>query len=164
MKMAARIGDQPTHPMPCSLCGTPGSLDVTIGGKPAWRGVSSAVASALKAAKALADATIKAAETATRLAAGTPGAPFAYSAEQTVKGVVSAVMGQAISAGACGADVHVCATPSALPPHGPGVVINGSKTVTINGLPATRVQDEVMEAAGPPNKIQLGCFNVFIGG
>ena len=44
MKMAARIGDQPQHPMPCALCGTPGSLNVIIGGKPAWRGVPAAAA------------------------------------------------------------------------------------------------------------------------
>jgi len=166
MKMAARLGDQPTHPLPCALCGSPGSLTVTIGGQPAWRGVPSMMVAALQAAKAVADAAIQAAEAATVAAAGTPGAPAAYAAEQTVKGVVGAVMGQAISAAAaaCGADIHFCATPTALPPHGPGVVLNGSTTVFINGLPAARTQDQVMEAAGPPNQIQIGCVNVFIGG
>jgi len=165
MKMAARVSDQPTHPLPCSLCGTPGSLTVSIGSMPAWRGVPSFMAAALQAAKAIADATIQVAEAATVAAAGTPGAPAAYAAEQTVKGVVSAVMGQALSAAASasGADIHICATPTALPPHGPGVVLNASTTVFINGLPAVRTQDQVIEAAGPPNSILIGCVNVFIG-
>lgn len=150
--------------MPCTLCGTPGSLNVNIGGKPAWRGVPAAVASALQAAKAIADAAIEAAEKATMAAAGTPGAPAAYAAEQTVKGVAAAVMGQLITGVAGMADVHLCATPTALPPHGPGVVINPSKTVTINGLPAARVDDTILEALGPPNKIVCGCPTVTIGG
>ena len=163
MKMAARIGDLPTHPMPCTLCGTPGSLNVHIGGKPAWRGVPAAVASALQAAKAIADAVVEAAEKATLAAAGTPGAPAAYAAEQTIKGVAAAVMGQLITGAAGMSDIHVCATPS-LPPHGPGVVINPSTTVTINGLPAARVDDMILEALGPPNKIVFGCPTVTIGG
>lgn len=164
MKMAARVGDQPRHPLPCALCGTPGSLNVTIGGKPAWRGIPGAAASLLQAAKAIADTAVKAAETATKAAAGTPGAGFALAAEQTVKGVAGAVMGGLINGMAGLSDVHLCATPSALPPHGPGVVITPSKTVTINGLGAARVGDTILEALGPPNKIEIGCPTVTIGG
>src|SRR5687767_4948586 len=163
MKMAARIGDQPTHPFPCALCGTPGSPDVTIGSKPAWRGVPAAVAAALQAAKAVADAAVKVAETATKAAAGTPAAGAALAAVQSVKGAAAAAMGALINGMAGLSDVHVCATPSALPSHGPGVVINPSKTVTINGLPAARTGDTVLEAIGPANEIRIGCHTVTIG-
>jgi hypothetical protein len=57
----------------------------------------------------------------------------------------------------------MCATPLPLPPHGPGVVIDGSPTVLINMLPACRLGDTVLEAVGPPNKITSGEFTVIIG-
>lgn len=141
----------------------PGSLNVTIGGKPAWRGVPSAVAQVLQIAKKVVDTVIQVAESATKAAAG-PAAPAAYAAEQTLKGSLAIAMGQAITASACGADIHVCATPVVVPPHGPGVVIDGSTTVTINGLPAARAGDTILEALGPPNKIAFGCLTVTIGG
>ncbi|MEH2300418.1 MAG: PAAR domain-containing protein [Nostoc sp.] len=69
------------------------------------------------------------------------------------------------SAAAAGADIHNCATPSPVPPHGPGVVIDGSKTVLINNLPACRMGDTIIEALGPlPNKITRGNPTVLIGG
>jgi uncharacterized Zn-binding protein involved in type VI secretion len=37
-------------------------------------------------------------------------------------------------------------------------------TVSINGLPACRMGDTIVEAVGPPNKITMGCPTVFIGG
>ena len=46
---------------------------------------------------------------------------------------------------------------------GPGVVIDGSATVFINGLPACRQGDTVIEALGPPNKIAMGMPTVQIG-
>ena len=49
-------------------------------------------------------------------------------------------------------------------PHGPGVVIDGSQTVFINGLQACRMGDTVLEAVGPPNKIAKGEMTVLIGG
>ena len=73
-------------------------------------------------------------------------------------------MGSMISGAAGGADIHVCATPLPLPPHGPGVVVDGSTTVFINKLPACRVGDTIVEAIGPPNKIAMGCPTVIIGG
>lgn len=52
-------------------------------------------------------------------------------------------------------DVHLC------PWHGPGVVIKGSTTVFINGFPATRILDTVVEWI--PNLIIQGCPTVLIG-
>ena len=53
---------------------------------------------------------------------------------------------------------------SIIPPHGPGVVIDGSKTVFINSLPACRQGDTILEALGPTNKITGGDDTVLIGG
>ena len=114
--------------------------------------------------KQAADASVQAAETATKAAAGTPGAPAAYAAEQALKASVAASLGSAITAAAGGADIHLCTTPSPVPPHGPGVVISGSSTVSINGLPACRQGDTILEPLGPMNKIAMGCPTVNIGG
>ena len=51
MPPAARVADPVAHPLPGMLGVGPGSLDVMIGNMPAWRGVSAAVANALKSAK-----------------------------------------------------------------------------------------------------------------
>jgi uncharacterized Zn-binding protein involved in type VI secretion len=135
-----------------------------IGFLPAWRGVPAAVATALQAAKQASDIVIQAAEAATLAAAGTPGAGAAYTAEQTVKSTAAGTMGSSITSSAGGADIHMCATPSPVPPHGPGVVIDGSQTVLINNLAACRQGDTVLEAIGPPNKIAMGFPTVIIGG
>jgi uncharacterized Zn-binding protein involved in type VI secretion len=156
--------DPVVHPLPPVLQPGPGSMDVIIGFKPAWRGVPAAVAAALQSAKATSDAAIKAAEAATLAAAGTPGAPAAKAAEETVKATAASTMGSMISSSAGGADIHVCATPLPIPPHGPGVVIDGSQTVIINNLQACRQGDTVLEAVGPPNKIAMGDPTVIIGG
>jgi uncharacterized Zn-binding protein involved in type VI secretion len=161
---AARITDNVLHPLPPVLTGGPGSRDVLIGSLPAWRGVLAAAVPALLSAKTSSDTTVLAAETATKAAAGTPGAPAALAAEQTAKTTAASTMSSAISAAAAGADIHNCATPSPVPPHGPGVVIDGSKTVVINNLPACRMGDTILEALGPPNKITRGNPTVLIGG
>ncbi|MGB3695285.1 MAG: PAAR domain-containing protein [Spirulinaceae cyanobacterium] len=163
-KPAARITDAVTHPLPPVLTGGPGSVNVFIGGLPAWRGVPAAVAGALQSAKKTSDAAIKTAEAATVAAAGTPGSPAAKVAEETAKATAAATMGSLISSSAGLSDVHVCSTPLPIPPHGPGVVIDGSKTVLINGLPAARLGDTILEAVGPPNKIVGCCPTVLIGG
>jgi len=142
----------------------PGSFNVLIGGMPAWRGVPAMVAAGLQAAKTASDATIKAAEAATLAAAGTPGAPAAKAAEETAKAAAASAMGATISASAGGADIHSCLTPLPIPPHGPGVVIDGSPTVLINNLPACRQTDKLLEAVGPPDTIVLGVPTVIIGG
>lgn len=162
---AARITDNVVHPLPPVLTPGTGSLNVLIGFLPAWRGIPLAAAAALQAAKQTADIAIQTAVTATAAAAGTPGAPAAYAAEQATKAAALASMSSAISgAAASGADIHACVTPSPVPPHGPGVVIDGSATVQINFLPACRLGDTILEAIGPPNKIVKGEMTVIIGG
>lgn len=161
---AARITDPVAHPLPPILQPGPGSFNVMIGSLPAWRGVSAAAAAAIQAAKAVSDTAIQVAEAATLAAAGTPGAPAALTAEQAVKTGAAASMGSMISGAAGGADIHVCATPLPIPPHGPGVVVDGSQTVLINKLAACRAGDTIVEALGPPNVIAMGLPTVIIGG
>ena len=161
---AARVTDPVAHPAPPVLTPGPGSMNVFIGDLPAWRGIPAAAAAALQSAKAVSDATIAAAEAATAAAAGTPGAPAAVAAEQTTKASAATAMGSMISSIAGMADQHVCATPLPAPPHGPGVIVDGSQTVLINGLPACRMGDTVVEAVGPPNKVMMGLLTVLIGG
>lgn len=163
-KPAARVTDNVSHPVPPLLGPGPGSPNVFTGSLPAWRGVPSATAGALQAAKQISDAAIKTAEAATAAAAGTPGAPAAKAAEEATKTAAAAQMGSMITSMAGGADIHSCATPLPIPPHGPGVVIDGSQTVFINGLQACRMGDTVLEAVGPPNKIAKGEMTVLIGG
>jgi uncharacterized Zn-binding protein involved in type VI secretion len=137
---------------------------VFIGKLPAWRGIPAAAAGALQAAKQTSDMAIQAAEIATVAALGTPGAPAAKAAEEATKAAAASLMGSMITSMAGGADIHSCATPLPIPPHGPGVVIDGSQTVLVNGLQACRMGDTVLEAVGPPNKIARGEMTVLIGG
>lgn len=161
-KPAARVSDSTAHMMSPLLPG-PGSFNVMIGYLPAWRGLPLASAGALQVAKTSSQARLNAAKAATLAAAGTPGAPAAKAAEESLKVAEAAAMGSMITSMAAGADIHVCPMPLPLPPHGPGVVIDGSATVMINHLPACRVGDTLLEALGPPNKIVKGCFSVLIG-
>jgi uncharacterized Zn-binding protein involved in type VI secretion len=73
-------------------------------------------------------------------------------------------MSSAITGAAAGADIHMCTTPTPVPPHGPGVDITGSATVSVNFLPAGRMGDTILEAIGPPNNIVKGETTVIIGG
>ncbi len=161
---AARVADPVAHPLPPVLTPGPGSMNVFIGFKPAWRGIPAAAASALQSAKASADAAVQTAVAGTAAAAGTPGAPAAYAAEQAVKGAALASLGAAISGMAGMSDIHMCLTPSPIPPHGPGVVIDGSVTVLVNMMPACRMGDTILEPLGPPNKIVMGEPTVIVGG
>ena len=163
MPPAARITDPTIHPLPGVLTPGPGCPTVIIGGLPAWRGVGAAAAAGMQAAKAASEVRIKTAEAATLAAAGTPGAPAAKTAEETLKAAEATAMGTSISAAAGGADIHACLTLLPIPPHGPGVVITPSTTVMIGNLPAARMGDEILEAIGPPNKIAMGCPTVIIG-
>ena len=160
---AARVTDNVVHPLPPVLSPGPGSPDVLIGFLPAWRGVPAASAGALQAAKQISDGIIQVAQAATLAAAG-PAMPAAKAAEEATKAPCAAQMSSTVSSAAGGADIHVCATPLPIPPHGPGVVIDGSATVLINNLPACRLGDTVLEALGPPNKIAKGEMTVIIGG
>jgi uncharacterized Zn-binding protein involved in type VI secretion len=162
---AARTTDNVVHPLPPVLMPGPGSLNVLIGFLPAWRGIPLAAAAGLQAAHSVAQIAIKTAEAATLAAAGTPAAPGVYAAEQAAKGAALASMsGMINSLAASGADIHACMTPLPVPPHGPGVVIDGSATVQTNFLPQCRLGDTVLEAVGPPNKIVKGEFTVIVGG
>ncbi len=161
---AARVTDAVAHPAPPVLTGGPGSTNVFIRSLPAWRGVPAAVAASLQAAKQVSDTTIQVAEAASLAAAGTPGAGAAKAAEEATKAAAAAAMGSLISGAAGMSDVHTCSVPLPTPPHGPGVVSDGSQTVLINKLPAARMGDSVLEAVGPPNKIVKGETSVLIGG
>jgi uncharacterized Zn-binding protein involved in type VI secretion len=152
------------HPLPPVLTPGPGSINVLIGFLPAWRGIPAAAAAALQAAKQVSDIAIQAAETATKAAAGTPAAPAAYAAEQAAKTAALTALSSMVTSMAGMSDIHMCATPSPVPPHGPGVVIDGSKTVLINNMPACRMGDTILEPLGPPNKIAKGETTVIIGG
>lgn len=164
---AARITDPVIHVIPGALAPGPGSLNVLIGKLPAWRGVPIAAAASLQAAKAASDARVASYEAASAAAAGTPGAPAAKAAEEAGKAAEAAQMSSVVASSAAGADIHTCVHMAPVPippPHGPGVVINGSQTVLINNLPASRQGDTVLEAFGPPDKIAMGCLTVIIGG
>jgi uncharacterized Zn-binding protein involved in type VI secretion len=137
---------------------------VLIGSKPAWRGIPLASVAALQSAKQSSEVRIKTAEASTAAAAGTPGAPAAKANEEALKAAEAASMASLITSSAGGADIHMCATPLPIPPHGAGVVINGSATVLINGLPACRMGDTILEAIGPTNSIIQGDMTVLIGG
>lgn len=161
---ARALVDMVAHPLPTVLSPGPGSPNVLIGFAPAWRGIPLTAVAALQTAKIVADTAIRAAEMATAAAAGTPGAAAAYAAEQATKSAALSSMSSAISAASSSADIHNCATPTPVPPHGPGVVINGSSTVMINFLPAARQGDTILEAIGPTNTITKGEPTVIIGG
>ena len=160
MPPAARITDPVSHPLPPVITGGPTAITVIIGMKPAWRGVGGGVAAGITAGNKAATTAIQAAETATKAAVG-PAAPIAFAAEQALKASLLASMSSMISGS--GTDIHVCATPSPIPPHGPGVVTTPSKTVIVCNMPAARQGDTITEAIGPPNKIAMGEPTVLIG-
>ena len=160
MPPAARVTDSVSHPLPPVLTPGPGSLTCMIGMLPAWRAVPAAAAAAIAAAKQAADIAVQAAESATKAAVG-PAIPVAYAAEQATKASLLASMSSMMTGS--GADIHACVTPSPVPPHGPGVVLQASTTVVIDNLPAARQGDKVIEPLGPPNPISMGCPTVVIG-
>jgi uncharacterized Zn-binding protein involved in type VI secretion len=160
----ARITDNVAHPLPPILTGGPTAITVIVGFLPAWRGINPAAAATLQAAKAVSETAIKVAEAATVAAAGTPGLPAAKAAEEATKAAAAASMGSMISAAAAGTDIHACATPLPIPPHGPGVVITPSMTVMMSNQPAARMGDTILEAVGPPNTIVRGEMTVIVGG
>ena len=55
-------------------------------------------------------------------------------------------------------DIHRC------PRHGAGAVLKGSTNVLINGFPATRMGDKIIEGGGRINTIIKGATTVVIGG
>jgi uncharacterized Zn-binding protein involved in type VI secretion len=95
---AARLGDSTAHGTPLSP--GPGSANVLIGGKPAWR---------------------------------------------------------------ASVDTHTCPVYSGDTVHGAGSIVAGSTSVLINGSPAARMNDQIMEASPAPNVIISGEPTVLIG-
>ena len=177
MPPAARLGDSVMHPTPPALTGPP-AMTVIIGNMPAWKGIPLAAAPGIMAANTSTEATLQTLETTAKVAeaaalagAGTPAAPglvatatAARLAAESAKASSAAANAASISAAAAGgASMHACAMPWPLPPHGPGVVIDGSPTVMIDNSPACRLGDTIVEAIGPPNKITMGCPTVIIG-
>lgn len=161
---AARLADPVSHTVPPMLGGGTGSPNVLIGGKPAWRGVPAGVAAGITAAKQAAEKTLATAKAATAAASGTPGYGAAKAAEESTKASSAASMTALIQSSAGGADLHACSMPPIPPPiHGPGLVIDGSATVLINGLPACRMGDSITEAFGSGNRIVMGLPTVVIG-
>lgn len=158
---AARITDVTVHGTP--LAPGPGSANVLIGFLPAWRGIPLTAAAAVQAAQSAAATAVKAAESATKAAAGTPGAPAAYAAEQATKAAMLASMSSMMASFGGSSDIHVCPIPTPVPPHGPGVVIDGSASVLINYMPSCTMGCTVLEALGGADKIAKGEPTVLIG-
>ena len=98
-------------------------------------------------------------------ASAPPGAMPAATAAYTegIKAALASAAGAVFSAIAGAADMHNCPRPCPNPLHGPGVVTRGSKSVRINGLPAARKGDKVIEACGGSDAIAAGCTTVNIG-
>jgi len=148
---AARVGDLVSHAAPPTLAPGPGSTNVFIGGKPAWRAMP-------------AGASLPAPPEPPEPEEGEEE-PSEAEQEAAAEEMQAAAEELMASAGG-GADIHICTQPSPVPfcVDGPGFVIKGSATVMINGLPAARQGDIVQEILGPPNPISIGCPNVTIGG
>lgn len=100
--------------------------------------------------------------TASAAPGGQPAADIAYT--QGIKAAAAAAAAAVFSAIGALADTHMCPTPSGPIPHGPGMVTKGSSSVNIDGLPAARQNDKVMEAAGGADPIAGGDPTVNIGG
>lgn len=99
--------------------------------------------------------------TASAAPGGQPAANTAYT--EGIKAAAAAAASAAMAAVAGMTDTHICPNPCPIPPHGPGVVTKGSSTVLIDGLPAVRQDDKVVEACGGPDPIAKGCDTVLIG-
>jgi uncharacterized Zn-binding protein involved in type VI secretion len=60
-------------------------------------------------------------------------------------------------------DTHICTLSDGPKAHVGGVVTKGSSKVFINGFPAARQGDQIIES-GPANSISVGSLKVNIGG
>jgi uncharacterized Zn-binding protein involved in type VI secretion len=169
-KPAARVDDMTEHGTP--LGPGPGSDNVLIGGKKAWRAekkeeeADDAVFDALGHLKdyfeLAADARDafqatpppKNAEEAAEQAEDrqVDDFKFAKSLTERIAEIVKAVF-------PADPDEHACTTPE----HGPGKVEEGSENVFINNLPACRKGDKVKEEPGGEDEIVEGCDSVLIG-
>ncbi|MHC5611295.1 MAG: PAAR domain-containing protein [Nostoc sp.] len=158
-KPAARVGDITAHGSPLSI--GPGSMNVIIGKKLAWRGISAAQAAMLAQTFTKGMEDIGKAQLKMTAASGTPAAPAA--AKNLAKTIADAVENMAKLMASFATDIHTCPIVKVVVPDGVGVVIDGSQTVLINGLPACRMGDTIQETTSI-NKIAAGEFTVIIGG
>jgi uncharacterized Zn-binding protein involved in type VI secretion len=133
-------------------------------GKAASNGAPGAAAGVSGGATAATTANVGLTATYTAAAAvpgGEPAARTAYTEGITAAAAAAATAAMSAMTGV--SDIHICPIPCPVPPHGPGFVTKGSKTVFINGLPAARKGDKVFEACGGSVAIQMGCTTVLIG-
>jgi uncharacterized Zn-binding protein involved in type VI secretion len=131
--------------------------DGVAGGAPSAAGVASGQTALLQSTNA---ALTSAWTAASAVPGGQPAADQAYT--QGIK-LAAATAASSVAAALSGlADMHVC--PLVYPPHGAGFVTSASKTVFINGLPACRQGDKILEAAGGSDPIAACPINVTIGG
>jgi uncharacterized Zn-binding protein involved in type VI secretion len=128
---------------------------------PAWRGLSAAAVAALMAQVAQVAQNIATAQAAATAAAGTPAGPAAQA--NVAKTAADGVVGIGAMMAGSGADIHACPIVKVVIPDGTGVVISGSNTVMINGLPACRMGDMIQEATSV-NAVAIGLPTVLIGG
>jgi hypothetical protein len=127
-------------------------------GNPAALGASGGALAALNATNVGLTATWTGASAAP---GGQPGANNAYT--EGIKAAMAAAASGVFAAIGGMADTHICPIPCPVPPHGPGMVTQGSNSVLINNLPACRVGDKVSEACGGQDPIALGELTVLIG-
>ena len=99
--------------------------------------------------------------TASVLPGGQPAANIAYT--EGIKAATAAAASAVMSSMAGLSDMHVCATPVPIPPHGPGFVTVGSTGVIIGNLAAARQGDKIFEACGGQDPIAMGFPTVMIG-
>lgn len=157
MPAAARITDITVHGSPM-LPGT-GSPNVLIGNLPAWRAMSPAAVAGFLSL--IAQILVNVNKLAAALTSGNVLA--AAEAGKNLEDQVPAAMNMI-------AAIDKITCPMLLlgiagPPHGMGVMIGGSTTVTINSLPAGRVGDTIQEILSPaPNFCAVGLPTVIIGG
>ena len=133
-------------------------------GPAAGKGAPAAPATCTSGFSTLVSANVTLTATYTTAAAVPGGQPAAIASyTQGIKAAAAAFASAAMAALAGLTDIHLCPVPCPPPPHGPGVVTKGSKSVVINNLPATRQTDKVFEACGGPDPIATGCPTVLIG-
>jgi uncharacterized Zn-binding protein involved in type VI secretion len=158
---AARIGDLTAHGGP--LVPGPPSMNVIIGGQPAWLGMSAAAAAALAAT--IAEGARDVAEKTAAVAAAGMAGPMAVAAAQAklAEATAKAAANTADAMTGSGASTNACPIVKLLVPDGIGVVIMPSQTVLINKMGACRIGDMIQEVTSV-NAIAQGLPTVIIGG
>lgn len=146
---AARLGDATAHGDP--LKPGPCSPDVLIGGQKAWRALDPAMAKEL----------LEQAKKAAKSAAAAGAATTTVEKAKHLKDLKDAA--QKMASIMTSTDQHACAVVKVAIPDGNGVVIKGSSSVLINGLPACRVGDPIQEITSV-NSVIAGEPTVLIGG